>query len=62
MAFIHTQSNKDISSLVNVEMVNARQRDVQQNIRVLERIVYGINTLLNDPCPSEDTETSLHTL
>ena len=27
MAFIQAQSNKDISSLVNVEMVNARQRD-----------------------------------
>ena len=45
MAFIHAHSNEDISSLVNVEMVNARQRDVQENIRVLERIVSVIKYL-----------------
>ena len=45
MAFIHAHYNEDISSLVNVEMVNAQQRDVQENIRVLERIVSVIKYL-----------------
>ncbi len=45
MAFVQAQSNKDISSLISLEMVNARRRDIQENIRVLERIVSVIKYL-----------------
>ena len=45
MAFVQAQSNKDISSLIKLEMVNARRRDIQENIRVLERIVSVIKYL-----------------
>ena len=45
MEFIRNQSDEDISSLVNVEMVNAQQHDVQENIHVLARIVSAVKYL-----------------
>ena len=46
MALFHAQSEKDIETLLNVEMVNDRKRAIQDiNILVLQRILAVIKFL-----------------
>ena len=45
MALFHAQSEKDIETLLNVEMVKDRKRAIQDNILVLQRILAVITFL-----------------
>ena len=45
MALFDAQSEKDIETLLNVEMVNDRKRAIQDNILVLQRILAVIKFL-----------------
>jgi hypothetical protein len=51
MALFHAQSEKDIETLINVEMVNDRKRAIQDNVLVLQRILAVIKFLGKQALP-----------
>ena len=51
MALFHAQSEKDIETLINVEMVHDRKRAIQDNVLVLQRILEVIKFLGKQALP-----------